>query len=157
MTANVAAGKTILEAIRNEIQGRALYLAIAAKVKNPLVRRKLLGLADDELTHRETLSRLYWSQTGTEPGDVDTSAAQSAVPDVTNMTLAAALALAMKEEKQASERYARMAVEAKDSKTRAFLEYLGDFEAGHYETLKAELETIAKNPGWHDQKDPTCS
>ena len=63
--------ETLVEAIKHEIEGREFYLALAKKVKNPLVRRKILGLAEDELEHRETLSRLYWAQTGREVGELE--------------------------------------------------------------------------------------
>lgn len=152
MAANIATGQTILEAIRNEIHARNFYLALARKVKNPLVRRKLLGLADDELEHRQTLSRLYWAQTGTEVGDIPDSGEDIETPDVEGMTVVEALEIAMRAEKEAVENYSRMAEQADDPRSQGFLEYLAEFENGHYETLSAELERIKADPGWEDSE-----
>lgn len=151
MKANPETGKTLIEAIKHEIEGRAFYLALAEKVKNPLVRRKIKGLADDELEHRVTLSRLYWAQTGTEVGDMSDFDPAPALPDMEKMTLIQLLELAMKTEQEAAETYLKMAGETEDPRASAFLEYLSEFETGHYETLAAELEKIKGNPGWEDQ------
>ena len=143
--------ETLIEAIKHEIEGRAFYLALAKKVKNPLVRRKILGLAEDELEHRNTLSRLYWAQTGSDVGDLSSFEANIDLPDGENMTLEDLLELAMKTEKGAAEEYIKMAEATNDSKASAFLEYLSEFEQAHYETLEGELEKIRSTPGWEDQ------
>jgi rubrerythrin len=150
LAANVATGQTILKAIKNEIEAREFYLAIAGKVKNPLVRRKFLGLADDELEHRQTLSRLYWAQTGTEVGDLESHEMEIPAPDVANMTLVEALEIAIEAEKDAVENYSRMAEETDDLRTRGFLEYLAEFENAHFETLSRELKKIKDDPDWQD-------
>ena len=151
MKANQATGQTLIEAIKHEIEGRKFYLALAKKVKNPLVRRKLLGLAEDELEHRETLSRLYWAQTGSEVGNLEDFEVNVNLPDVQNMSLPDLLLLAMDTEKKAAATYMAMAEETEDTRSAAFLEYLAEFEEGHYETLAAELEKIRTTPGWEDQ------
>jgi len=151
LKANSVTGQTLIEAIKHEIEGREFYLALAKKVKNPLVRRKLLGLADDELEHRVTLSRLYWAQTGSEVGNLDDFEVNVNLPDVQNMSIPDLLQLAMDTEQKAATTYAEMARDTKDTKSAAFLEYLAEFEEGHYEILAAELEKIRSNPGWEDQ------
>ena len=151
MKANPATGQTLIEAIKHEIEGREFYLALAKKVKNPLVRRKLLGLAEDELEHRETLSRMYWAQTGSVVGNLDDFEVNVNLPDVQNMSLTDLLLLAMDTEKKAAATYMAMAEETEDTRSAAFLEYLAEFEEGHYETLAAELAKIRSTPGWEDQ------
>jgi rubrerythrin len=151
LKANPATGQTLIEAIRHEIEGREFYLALAQRVRNPLVRRKILGLADDELEHRETLSRLYWAQTGTEVGDLGDLAINLVLPDVENMTIEELLQLAMDTEKKAAAAYTEMAKNADNERASAFLEYLAEMEEGHYASLAAELEKIRVNPGWEDQ------
>jgi len=151
LKANPGTGQTIIEAIKHEIEGREFYLALAQKVKNPLVRRKILGLADDEQEHRETLSRLYWAQTGTEVGGFDDFDFSVNLPDVENMSLQDLLLLAMETEKKAAAAYMEMAEEVKDERSAAFLEYLAEVEEAHYEALAAELQKIRSNPGWEDQ------
>ncbi len=151
MKANPATGQTLIEAIKHEIEGREFYLALAKKVKNPLVRRKILGLAEDELEHRETLSRLYWAQTGTEVGNMDEFEVNVDLPDVDNMSLPDLLQLAMDTEKRAAATYMEMANKEENQRSAAFLEYLAEFEEGHYDTLAAELEKIRSTPGWEDQ------
>ena len=151
MKANPATGQTLIEAIKHEIEGREFYLALAKKVKNPLVRRKILGLAEDELEHRETLSRLYWAQTGTEVGNMGEFEVNVDLPDVDNMSLPDLLQLAMDTEKRAAATYMEMANKEENQRSAAFLEYLAEFEEGHYDTLAAELEKIRSTPGWEDQ------
>lgn len=151
MSANPATGQTILYAIRKEMQARDFYLAVAKKVKNPLVRRKLLGLADDELEHRQTLSRLYWAQTGKEVGSIEAQGHPGEIAEVESLGLVEAIRMAMEAEKEAVEAYTRMAREVEDERSRGFLEYLAEFEQGHYDTLAAELDRIKSNPAWQDQ------
>ena len=151
MKANPATGQTLIEAIKHEIEGREFYLALAKKVKNPLVRRKILGLAEDELEHRETLSRLYWAQTGTEVGNMDEFEVNVDLPDVDNMSLPDLLQLAMDTEKRAAATYVEMANKEENQRSAAFLEYLAEFEEGHYDTWADELEKIRSTPGWEDQ------
>ncbi len=151
MATNRNTAETLIEAIKNEIEGRAFYLALAKKVSNPLVRRKILGFAEDELEHRNTLSRLYWAQTGGEVGDLSSFEVNVDIPDVENMSLEDLLELAMETEKGAAENYLKMAEEASDPKASAFLEYLSEFEQAHYDSLAAELEKIRNTPGWENQ------
>jgi rubrerythrin len=151
LKANPATGQTLIEAIKHEIEGREFYLALAKKVKNPLVRRKILGLADDEQEHRETLSRLYWAQTGTEVGDLSEFKVNLQLPDVDHMTLSELLLLAMDTEKKAAATYLEMAEKAGNERSAAFLEYLAEMEEGHYDALAAELKMIRNTPGWEDQ------
>jgi rubrerythrin len=149
--ANMAMDEMILKSIRNEVHAREFYLALARKVKNPLVRRKINGLADDEMEHRQTLSRLYWSQTGKEPGRIEPDPGDLDMPEVERMSLPDLFEVAMVMEKNAQEEYARMAKGAGDKRTAAFLEYLADFEHEHFKTLSAELRKIRRLPGWEDQ------
>ena len=151
MKANPATGQTLIEAIKHEIEGRAFYLALAKKVKNPLVRRKILGIAEDELEHRQTLSRLYWAQTGAEVGDFDDFEGNVDLPDVELMSIPDLLQLAMDTEKKAAATYMKMAEEEENDRSTAFLEYLAEFEEGHYGILAAELQKIRSTPGWEDQ------
>jgi rubrerythrin len=151
LVTNRNTAETLIEAIKNEIEGRAFYLALAKKVSNPLVRRKILGFAEDELEHRNTLSRLYWAQTGGEVGDLSSFEVNVDIPDVENMSLEDLLELAMETEKGAAENYLKMAEEASDPKASAFLEYLSEFEQAHYDSLAAELEKIRNTPGWENQ------
>lgn len=150
MTANRAMGKVILEAISHEIVEREFYLALAKKVKNPLVRRKINSLADDELEHRQTLSRMYWAQTGMEPGKMESNTLASENVLLEETPLTELIELAMEREKKASEEYRKVAEETLDERTSAFLEYLADFEMEHFEKLAAELEKIRTTPGWED-------
>jgi len=151
LRANIETGNTLIKAIKAEMLAREFYMAAAKKVKNPLVRRRLLTLADDELEHRTTLSRLYWAQTGTEVGDIEFEAGEFEMPDIDGMSMTEVITFAMQKEKEAVENYAKMAEEEKDSRSKSFLEYLVDFEQAHYDMLEAELAKIKGTPGWEDQ------
>jgi rubrerythrin len=73
------------------------------------------------------------------------------LPDVDNMSLPDLLQLAMDTEKEAAATYMEMADEEENERSAAFLEYLAEFEEGHYDILAAELEKIRNTPGWEDQ------
>lgn len=152
MKANMGTGTTLILAIKNEILAREFYLAAAKKVKNPLVRRRFLSLAEDELEHRSTVSRLYWAQTGTEVGDVEFEDGEFELPDIDGMSMTEVITFAMEKEKEAVENYARMAKDEEDARSRSFLEYLVDFEQEHYDILEAELARIKGTPGWENQE-----
>jgi rubrerythrin len=151
---NPGTGQAILGAIRNEAESRAFYLAAALAVKNPLVRRRLLGLADDEAQHQETLSRLYWSQTGREPGliapgaDPGQTGLPPSAPDVP-----ALLRMAIADEERSAREYERLAHGTDDSRVRMFLEHLVDWELGHAEDLNRELVRTAADPDWPDMTE----
>ncbi len=151
---NERTGQAILIAIRKEADSRAFYREVATRVRNPLVRRRLQGLADDETQHQETLSRLYWSQTGREPGEITPESRPGALagmvegPDPASLDLHALLKTAMDEEKRAAGEYDRMARGEEDGRVRSFIEYLADWERGHAETISRELERIEAEPGW---------
>ncbi len=151
MRANIETGETLINAIKAEMLAREFYLAASKKVKKPLVRRRLLTLADDELEHRTTLSRLYWAQTGTEVGDIEFEAGEFELPDIDGMSMTEVITFAMEKEKEAVQNYARMAEKEDNERSRSFLEYLVDFEQGHYDMLEAELARIKGTPGWEDQ------
>lgn len=144
---NSKTGQAILAAIRKEAEAHAFYQAAVAKARNPLVRRRLLGLAEDEAQHEATLSRLYWAQTGREPGEVPVSPFEPA-PSLANLDLPAVLRLAIAEEDRAAAGYAVMAEEAADPRVKSFLEYLVDLEAGHSRALSEELARLEKDPSW---------
>jgi len=144
---NPKTGQALLLAIRKEAEAQAFYKAAVAKARNPLVRRRLLGLAEDEAQHEATLARLYWSQTGKEPGETLPGAPQAG-PDLAGLDLAALLRMAIAEEDRAAAEYARMAEEAADPRARSFLEYLVDLENGHSRALSDELAHIEKDPAW---------
>ncbi len=152
LRANIQTGDTLKKAIKAEILAREFYLAVSKKVKNPLVRRRLLTLADDELEHRTVLSRLYWAQTGTEVGDIEFEAGEFEMPDIDGMSMTEVITFAMEKEKEAVKNYTRMAEEEDDARSKSFLEYLVDFEQGHYDLLEAELAKIKGTPGWEDQE-----
>jgi len=151
LRANIETGETLINAIKAEMLAREFYLAASKKVKKPLVRRRLLTLADDELEHRTTLSRLYWAQTGTEVGDIEFEAGEFELPDIDGMSMTEVITFAMEKEKEAVQNYARMAEKEDNERSRSFLEYLVDFEQGHYDMLEAELARIKGTPGWEDQ------
>jgi len=152
LKANVRTGETLIQAIKNEILAREFYLAAAGKVKNPLIRRRFLNLAEDELEHRTTLSRLFWAQTGAEVGDLEFGTGEFELPDLDSMTMIEVIEFAMAREKEAVENYSKMMEEEQNTRSRGFLEHLVDFEQGHYDMLASELARIMENPGWVDEE-----
>lgn len=151
MTAGEEILDLLLDAIEEEIREREFYLALAKRVKNPLVRRKINGIADDEMEHRQTLNRLYWSQSGKEPLRVEPDPSSIAIPDMDGRSLKDLFKTAMVMEEVSAGKFNRMAFYTLDERTADFLEYLADFEREHYETLSAELRKIQSHPGWEDQ------
>ncbi len=145
---NVKTAEALLLAIEKETEAAAFYSALAGRVKNPLVRRRLLGFAQDEESHREALSRLYWAQTGRGPGAIPAPAV-SLPTGAEGLDMPQALSMALAEEEGAAAGYREIASSCSDPRTRLFLEYLVDFEEGHAAALHRELKLLEKDPRWH--------
>lgn len=132
----------LLTGIKNEAEAREVYLAVAARVKNFLLRDRLRFLAAEEEKHEQLLKVIH---KGKFPGRDATLPPSSPVPlpelhvpdDATPLT--ALLAQAMAAEQAAYDFYTALSTRVRDDKDAArMLAYMARMELGHYKLLEDE-------------------
>ncbi|MCU0663230.1 MAG: ferritin family protein [Myxococcota bacterium] len=135
-------------AIQEEEEAYSFYTKVAASMKNAAVKEIFLGLAKDELGHKEFLrgcaSDATLLQKVAVPDDFKVAEATPLPALSTDMKPVAALMLAMKKEQRAAEGYRALSGAAKDPAYRQMFQKLADMELGH----KAALESAFVNIGY---------
>lgn len=140
-------------AIKAEVSAYSLYKRLAMRVKNPVVKQRMLGLAEDEQNHRLILSEKYTEMTGEEmPAIPKTGDLRQMDVPVEEMSNKEIIAVAAKKEAQATKFYETAIEKVKDPGGKAMLEYLADMERSHENVLLQELKQLDKNPLWHEQQ-----
>jgi rubrerythrin len=133
-------GEVLRDAIQSEVETRAYYEAMARRTGVPEVRKRLLELADLEVTHRRTLEVRYRELLGTdapEPTPVNLD-----LPfDIPHLDMSRALKLALERERDSESHYRFMAerVPATTDLGRLFVE-LAEIEWKHKVDLQAEYD-----------------
>ncbi len=130
-------------AIQKEEDSASFYEALAERVNRPVMRMVLLEFAAEERMHRDKLltirnSGLRLLPTGKELETMGISKHIKSVKVDTNVDMAQALRLAMREEKAAFILYFKLAEMTKDRDMRLTLLALAEEEAKH--KLRFELE-----------------
>lgn len=140
-------------AIKAEVSAFSLYKRLALRVANPVVRNRILSLAEDEQNHRLILSEKYKEITGENmPAIPKTGDLRQMDIDVEKMSNFEIIQVAAAKEAQATKFYETARDTVKDPSGKAMLEYLADMERGHELVLRQELKQLEKNPLWHDQQ-----
>jgi rubrerythrin len=140
-------------AIKAEVSAYSLYKRLALRVQNPVVKQRILGLAEDEQNHRLVLSEKYVEMTGEEmPAIPKTGDLRQMDIDVENKSNKEIIQIAAAKEAQAAKFYVAAMDQVKDPGGKAMLEYLADMERGHETVLRQELKQLDKNPLWHEQQ-----
>lgn len=146
---NPSSVKEILQlAIREEDEANAFYSKVAATARDAAVKEIFLGLAKDELGHKQFLlgcvADAALLQKVSAPADYKVAEATAEPALSTDMKPVDAIALAMKKEQQAAEGYRAMALATSDAHYRQMFEKLAAMELGH----KASLENAFVNIGY---------
>jgi rubrerythrin len=137
----------LLAGIRSEAEAREVYLAVAARVKNFLLRARLEFLAAEEEKHEQLLLTI---RNGKFPGSRAAPPESSPVPlpaldvpsDATPLTTV--FAQAMLAEKAAHDFYQALAARMQDDADVArMLAYMARMELGHYKLLEDEKKSAA--------------
>ncbi len=127
-------------AIRAEIDSNRVYLRMAKRVKNPLLREKFQMLAFEEKKHREVLEHLYENLYHGERIEIPDEVDEKLLPAVRmkpSSTLVDILYQAMQAEKSAENFYAALAQRIRPPKKK-ILDYLSKVEKSHYLMLQSE-------------------
>ncbi len=151
--------REVLEhAIKSEIEAQEHYGALAERVRNPLLKERLLFLKTEEERHERFLRDAFEAK---YPGEEPNLPGKSAVPGPAvevrpGKPLTEILEEAIEAEIAASEFYASWAEKAQDERVKRLLEYLSAMERSHRAILEAERELAAKfedyeayDPGFH--------
>ena len=145
----------LLVAIKSEIESKDVYTTLAERVKNSVLKDRLLFLAGEEEKHRAYLESLYRQKFGDkelklpEKSDVPLPSVNTSEERL----LSEIIEDAMRIELAAKDFYESLKSRFEDSKIQAMLQILANMELGHYEILSRELENL-KNFENYDQYWP---
>ncbi len=141
-------------AVKTEIQGRKFYSMLSEKVIHPVVKKKIISLAEDEKRHERIMVDLYRKTLGKEPKDLpekgipDIVGAISAMKVDDKSQLLQVLDMAIEAELVAARFYQRGAALTQDLKTRRIFEQLEKEEDDHYNFLVAEKAALSGDMYW---------
>lgn len=140
-------------AIKAEVSSFGLYKRLAARIVNTVVKKRLLGLAEDEENHRIILSEKYTEMTGEElPPIPPTGDLRQVEVDIEKMSNMEVLKFAADKEANAQKFYYAAAEKVKDPGGKQMLAYLGEMEKTHEDILRQEIKQLDKVPLWHEQE-----
>ena len=147
-------GDILKKAIKGEEDGLHFYSLLAEKSTNPEARRKLVGLRDDEVRHKLTLTAIYRKYVGGEIGKLPLHGinalrkvfAQGKLDN--RKTEMEFINLAIEAELAATKYYREKKNTVDDAGFRDIFEQLADEEHGHFELLQAEKDALAGNYNW---------
>jgi rubrerythrin len=136
----------LLAAMKSEIESRTVYMTIAEKVKNGLLKDKLQFLAREEEKHREFIEHIYQAKFPKKkiviPKTTPVPLPPLVIPDE-DTPLGTLLLTAMKAEQTAQEFYQELSKQfPKEDKIRNTLSYFADMELQHYKILEIEKESM---------------
>jgi len=155
MKGDIASGKELLKrAIKGEQDGLRFYKYLAEKATNPDAKRKLQGLASDEVRHEKTLIDLYKDLFKEEVGELpekginalakffDGSKAKGKTSEMEFIELA------IEAELSATNFYKEGAKTIEDPVLIKICKELAEEEYRHFEILQAEKESLSGNYYW---------
>ncbi|MBN1548417.1 MAG: ferritin family protein [Syntrophaceae bacterium] len=133
--------KIFSDAIEREIEAYEFYLAVSQRVVNPDVKKVFGELAQEELGHKELLTRfkndpILLTKIEVPKQDFKIAEATDLPKFDINMKPADAIALAMKKEEEAVRFYRGMAAISQDVEVKNQFESLAGMELGHKNLLE---------------------
>lgn len=140
-------------AINREREAVLLYKHMSGKIKNPLVKRKIIELAREESHHAKLLTDIYSRETGENPQRMKTAFYSGKIAELNKFGIEELIRFAISKEKEAAKFYRENAKLFKDQSGRFMFEYLSGFEKGHQIALEEELKAIKRFPEWMDKED----
>jgi len=140
-------------AINREREAVLLYRHMSGKIKNRLVKRKIIELAKEESHHVKLLTDIYSSGSCEKPQRMKTAFYSGKIAELNKFGIEELIGYAIKKEKEAVKFYRENAKLFKDQSGRFMFEYLSGFEKGHQIVLEEELKAIKRFPEWMDKED----
>ena len=146
-------------AIRGEEDGYKFYNILAEKAGNPIAKKKLEGLRDDEIRHKATLIEIFKKYVGGEVGELPEKGL-SVLTEVFRKGHVMELKnemefinLAIEAELAATKYYKEQRDLVDDKNFTEIFDKLADEEHHHYELLMAEREALTGNYNWFGYGD----
>ncbi|MEA2237020.1 MAG: Rubrerythrin [Thermoanaerobaculia bacterium] len=134
--------EVLRKAIQSEVETRVYYQKMAERAGSPMVRTRMLQLADKELVHRAKMERRYREETGQEPPAL-APANVELPPDLVNLDITRALKHALERERESESYFRFMAERAPDTVLGALFMELAEIEWKHKTDLQAEYDASA--------------
>ena len=149
---NLTAIEIVGVAARAEIDAHLFYIEMSKRIKNKIVKERILTLAAEEQRHERILKNLLrrWTGENDPPVPKDSLFPLSTLIN-DGMTHARVLETAIELERAAAKRYIEASRAAQDDSGRRQLEYLAEFERTHERILASELEALKKDEGWFEE------
>ena len=141
-------------AIKGELEGFKFYHLLVERATNDEAKRRLEGLRDDEIRHKEVLYDLYDQLVGGRPEQLPEKGINALAKVFArgkldpNRTEVEIINLAIEAELAAMKFYQTAQKEFADPQLLALFDQLADEEHSHYEILQAEKEALGGNYHW---------
>ena len=137
----------LLAAIKSEVESNTLYLKIANKIENGLLKDKLKFLAKEENNHRLYVEKIY-KENFPKNEIILPKETPVPLPEIEineDIPVSKLLKSAMKSEKFAHDFYESLSDRFESgSKIHNTLLYFADMEMGHYKILEMEKESMER-------------
>jgi rubrerythrin len=137
--------EVLRKAIQAEVQTRVWFSKMAERAGSPVVRKRMLELADLELVRRAKLERKYRETLGVDPPAPDPVDFELP-PDLVEIDLSRALKFALERERESESNFRFMAERVPDTELgRLFME-LAETEWKHKIDLQREYDESVGDP-----------
>jgi rubrerythrin len=149
---NLTAIEIVGVATRAEIDAHKFYIEMAKRIRNKVVKERILTLASEEQRHGRILKNLLKQWTGEDnPPIPEKGPFQLSELIGDDMSHEKVLETAIELERTAAKRYIEASRIAQDDSGRRQLEYLSEFERTHERILVSELEALKKDKDWFEE------
>lgn len=153
------------EALKLEIRGKEFFLQAAELTNNELGRKMFKHLAEEEVRHMETFSRLFTEVLGSEdwkkeisPEDLKENSEVieslvSRMKGARGKSDLEALSIGLELEKKAIEHFQQAVGASAGEKTKEIFEKIASEERFHYDLLQAQLDSLQNTGFWLDMAE----
>lgn len=150
------------EALKLEIRGKEFFLHAARLTNNELGRKMFNHLAEEEVKHMETFTRLFTEVLGSEKWKKEISAEDlkensevierlvARIKGAAGKSDLEALSIGLELERKAIEHFQQAVAASAGEKTKQIFEKIASEERYHYDLLQAQLDSLQNNGFWLD-------
>ncbi len=134
--------EVLRQAIQSEVETRLYYQKMAGRTGDPIVRARLLQLAEGEILHRTRLEKRYREVVGQEP-PAPLPVTLELPSEIHDLDLRRALKLSLERERESESNYRFMAERVPDTELGKLFMELAEMEWKHKTELQAEYDAAA--------------